>query len=268
MSAELGAASGLAMMFLLGLRHGFDPDHIACIDGFTWRSLDWDQRFAPWVGTLFALGHGFIVTATAVCVGELSQNAPVSDELMMVFAWIPTFLLFVVGFLNLRELLRANSGYRPIGWRMRFLPEKLRNQSNPLAIILVGMLFAAVFDTATQASMWAYVGTTNGGTTAALIAGLAFTIGMMLTDTIDGRLLCQMVKRSDGAILGRRYQRVLGWLIVSLSFGAGFYNVAIALLPTVELDDMTLSAIGFSLLFVVFMMWVWSYRGKLLRTAQ
>jgi high-affinity nickel-transport protein len=267
MNAELGAASGLAMMFLLGLRHGFDPDHIACIDGFTWRSLDRDQRFAPWVGTLFALGHGFIVTAIAVCVGELSQKVPMSDELMLVFAWIPTFLLFIVGFLNLRELLRANRGYRPTGWRMRFLPERLRNQSNPFAIILVGMLFAAVFDTATQASMWAYVGTTNGGTTAALVAGLAFTIGMMVTDTIDGRLLCQLVKRSDGAKLSQRYQRVLGWLIVSLSFGAGFYNVAKALLPTVELNDTTLSVIGFSLLFVVFMMRLWSYRGKFQRAA-
>jgi high-affinity nickel-transport protein len=265
MGAELGAVSGLATIFLLGLRHGFDPDHIACIDGFTWRSLDRHQRFAPWVGTLFALGHGFTVTAIAAGIGEVSRTVPVSDELMTAFSWIPTFLLFLVGILNLRQLLQVNQGYRPDGWSSRLVPKTLRDQSNPFAIVFVGMLFAAVFDTATQASMWAYVGTTNGGTTAALIAGLAFTFGMMVTDTIDGRLLCRIVKRPDGARLSQRYQRASGWLIVGLSFGAGFYNVAKALLPAVELSDAAASIFGFSLLFVVFLIWLWSYRGKLLR---
>jgi high-affinity nickel permease len=33
-------------MFVLGLRHGPDPDHIACIDGLTWRTIDHDKRLA------------------------------------------------------------------------------------------------------------------------------------------------------------------------------------------------------------------------------
>ena len=35
MQAELISYSGLVLMFVLGLRHGLDPDHIACIDGLT-----------------------------------------------------------------------------------------------------------------------------------------------------------------------------------------------------------------------------------------
>jgi hypothetical protein len=31
-------AAGLALMRVLGLGHGLDPDHIACIDGLTWRA--------------------------------------------------------------------------------------------------------------------------------------------------------------------------------------------------------------------------------------
>ena len=58
MDADLISFSGIMLMFVLGLRHGLDPDHIACIDGLTWRTLDHDHnhRLAPWVGTLFAVG--------------------------------------------------------------------------------------------------------------------------------------------------------------------------------------------------------------------
>lgn len=260
MGVELSAASGLATMFLLGLRHGFDPDHIACIDGFTWRSLERHHGSAPWIGTLFAFGHGLTVTAIAVCIGEVSQTVPAPDELVAAFSWMPTFLLFMVGILNLRQLLRPQQCYRPGGWRLRLIPARLRDHSNPFAIVLIGMLFAAVFDTATQASMWAYVGATGGGAIAALVAGLAFTFGMMVTDTVDGRLLCRIVNRSDGAGPSRRYQRTLGWLIVGLSFGAAFYNVGKALLPNVELGDISYSVLGFSLLFALFLIWLWSCR--------
>jgi high-affinity nickel-transport protein len=250
------AISGLAMMFVLGIRHGFDPDHIACIDGFTWRSVEQGKRFAPWVGTMFALGHGFIVTLIAVGVGALAQAVRVPDAMMAVFAWAPTVLLFVIGLLNLRGLLRAHSEFRPTLWKSRLMPEKLRNHSNPFAIILVGMLFAVVFDTATQASMWTYAATTNGGATAALIAGLAFTMGMMLTDTIDGRLLWRIVRRADEVESSRRRKRVLGWMIVVFSLGAGLYNVAKELLPMLEVDDLTYSIAGVALVLVVFTMWL------------
>lgn len=37
-NAELYSWSGLGLLFVLGLRHGFDPDHIAVIDGLTLRA--------------------------------------------------------------------------------------------------------------------------------------------------------------------------------------------------------------------------------------
>jgi high-affinity nickel-transport protein len=260
MTDSTAAISGLAMMFVLGIRHGFDPDHIACIDGFTWRSVEQGKRFAPWVGTLFALGHGFIVTLIAVGVGALAQSVRVPDAMMAVFAWAPTLLLFVIGLLNLRGLLRANGEYRPVLWKSRLLPEPLRKHSNPFSIVLVGMLFAVVFDTATQAAMWTYAATTNGGTRAALIAGVAFTMGMMLTDTIDGRLLLRIVGRAGEDAHGGRRKRVLGWMIVVFSLGAGVYNVAKALLPMVEVDDRTYSLAGAALVLVVFTMWLRAHR--------
>jgi high-affinity nickel-transport protein len=35
MESEIASTSGLLFMLVLGLRHGLDPDHIACIDGLT-----------------------------------------------------------------------------------------------------------------------------------------------------------------------------------------------------------------------------------------
>ena len=65
-------ASGMALFFLLGLRHGIEPDHIAAIDGLTLRAHDHHERHAPWTGTLFALGHGLAVAAIAIGISLLA----------------------------------------------------------------------------------------------------------------------------------------------------------------------------------------------------
>jgi high-affinity nickel-transport protein len=276
MDAELISFSGLVLMFVLGLRHGLDPDHIACIDGLTWRALD-DKRptpsnpphghthgrdLAPWVGTLFALGHGLLVTVIAVGVNQIARSFHVPEAAVTVFGWIPTVLLLLVGTLNLRQLRSGSASYAPTGWKMRLVPRRLREHSSPLAIVAIGVLFATVFDTATQASAWGYVATSHGGVLAAAGAGLIFTAGMIITDTLDGRLLCHIVRRVDGEAAGRRYRRTLGWLIVALSFGVAAYNIGKALMPEIELDERGYSLVGASLLAVVFLMWAWTYRSR------
>lgn len=49
----------LGASFLLGLRHGFDWDHIAAITDIT--SSQEDTPTALWYSSLYALGHGFVV---------------------------------------------------------------------------------------------------------------------------------------------------------------------------------------------------------------
>src|SRR6185503_13335699 len=51
-----------ALVFVLGLRHGFDPDHLVAIDGLT-RSTN-----SRWCGLFFSLGHGVAVTLIGVAV--------------------------------------------------------------------------------------------------------------------------------------------------------------------------------------------------------
>ena len=104
MSVEAGLPA-LALIFLLGMRHGLEPDHLAAVDGLTLRSLPAHPRWAPWMGALFALGHGFsvlaIVAVAAVASRQLSPSAAVFGWL----EWLPVALLLLIAALNARSLL-------------------------------------------------------------------------------------------------------------------------------------------------------------------
>ena len=263
MEAELISFSGLVLMFVLGLRHGLDPDHIACIDGLTWRALSHEHQHAQWIGTLFAIGHGLLVTGIAVGVSRLTHSVSVPDTVVTVFGWIPTALLLLVGTLNLRLLMQRDPSYAPTGWKLKLIPQRLRNHSSPWAVVVIGVLFATVFDTATQASAWGYVASNKGGgLLAAFLAGLVFTLGMVITDTLDGRLICRISRGTDGQAAGRRFRRTLGWLIVAISYGVAAYNIGKALIPAIVLDDFAFSLTGFSLIAVMFLIWAWVWNSR------
>lgn len=263
MNAEMLSVSGLVLMFVLGLRHGLDPDHIACIDGLTWRALSHDHHHAKWIGTLFAIGHGLLVTAIAVGVSKLTHTLSVPDIVVLIFGWIPTLLVLLVGTLNLRLLLRRDPAYAPTGWKLKLIPERLRNHSSPWAVIAIGVLFATVFDTATQASAWGYVASNKGGgLLAASFAGLIFTAGMVITDTLDGRLICRIARSADGQAAGRHFRRTLGWLIVAISYGVALYNIVKGFVPAIELDDVAFSLTGFALIVLMLLIWVWRLRSR------
>ena len=73
-----------ALVFLLGMRHGFDADHLATIDGLTRLNTLQRKPFARYCGLLFSLGHGAVVMAIAAGVGLASErwDAP---------AWLDAF---------------------------------------------------------------------------------------------------------------------------------------------------------------------------------
>lgn len=263
MEAELISFSGLVLMFVLGLRHGLDPDHIACIDGLTWRALNHEHPHAHWIGTLFAIGHGLLVTVIAVGVSQLTDSISVPDTVVLIFGWIPTMLLLLVGTLNLRVLLRTDPSFAPTGWKLKLIPQRLRNHSSPWAVVVIGVLFATVFDTATQASAWGYVASNKGGgLLAAFLAGIVFTVGMVIIDTLDGLLICRISRGTDGQAAGRRFRRSLGWLIVAISYGVAAYNIGKAWLPAIELDDLAFSLAGFSLIAVMCLIWAWVWYSR------
>ena len=56
------------MVFLLGMRHGFDPDHLAAINSLTRLNLSPNPSVSRWAGIFFSFGHGLIVVLIALSV--------------------------------------------------------------------------------------------------------------------------------------------------------------------------------------------------------
>ena len=94
---------------LLGIRHGLDADHLAFIDGQTRYNWRMGSRFAPWVGTLFSLGHGGMVAVTAGVLGVVMKNFTFPAYFDHFASWVSITSLFLIGTLNTYHLLRTKT---------------------------------------------------------------------------------------------------------------------------------------------------------------
>ncbi len=235
------------LILSLGLKHGLDPDHIAIIDGMTMKHSELNTPYAKWVGTFFAIGHGAVVTLIAISVSLINHTLSIPIWLNKIAEWIPIFLLIFIGLINLKDLIKKNN-YVVNGWRNHLIPKKIKNSSNPIAIILIGILFATVFDTATQAAAWGYAASREGGALAAALTGIIFSIGMITTDTIDGHILFKILTKSSKKTIMYNYRKNIGWAIVIMSFTIAFYKTICAFNPLYQLPPFMSLMIG--LLFV------------------
>jgi high-affinity nickel-transport protein len=216
--------SGLALFFVLGLRHGVEPDHIAAIDGMTLRAIDRHERHAPWTGSLFALGHGAAIAAIAIAVSLLAASFTLPPLLLAFTDWLPIVLLAMLGAWNLRALLTPGA-YRPASVRMRLMPASLRERTDLWSTVAVGLLFALVIDTVAHISAWSVFATHRGGWSAGLVAGLLFSVGMLVASTASSQLLWRLIGSSRSEAATTRFRRGIGWVVVLLSFGVVVHAV-------------------------------------------
>ena len=112
-----------AIVFLLGLKHGFDADHLATIDGLTRLNARHGRPFARYCGALFSLGHGAVVIAIALAIGLASERWDPPAWLDALGAWISIAFLTALGIVNLRAVLAAAPGQvvATVGLKGRFL---------------------------------------------------------------------------------------------------------------------------------------------------
>lgn len=230
-SANLSAL--LALVFALGMRHGFDPDHLATIDGLTRFNAAAKRRVARWCGFLFSLGHGVIVMTVAISVGVLSQQWKAPLWLEGTGAWISIIFLAVLGVLNLSAVLKTSPDQivSPIGLKGRLF-SRLQHASHPALIAMVGALFALSFDTVSQAALFSATAAGIGGWSYSLLMGGTFMAGMMLTDGINGLWISRLLKRSNQ--MACLASRVMSLSIGSLSLLVAAFGTAKYFSPAVD----------------------------------
>ena len=205
-----------AVVFLLGMRHGLDADHLATIDGLTRFGRRSGAAHARYSGALFSLGHGAVVVGIAALVGTASARWQAPAWLETSGAWISVLFLTLLGMVNLRAVLGAQPGdvVAPVGLKSHYLG-RLTRVHRPWMVMAVGALFALSFDTVSQAILFAVTGARLGGPGQALVLGVVFLVGMLLTDGCNGLFIARLIERSDE--MARVASRVMGLAVGGVS---------------------------------------------------
>lgn len=204
--------AGLGVVcYILGLRHGFDADHIAAIDNTTRKLLNEGKRPLT-VGTWFSLGHSTVVCGLIIAlvasydlvVSHVGAIASVGNLLGTLVSGIFLFLIGIVNLIivaNVYAMFQAAKRGRMSeteyedqlnkrGLLYRYFHRLFGIVNEPWQIYPIGVLFGLGFDTATEVALifLTVSAATVGGVPVwtALILPFMFTCGMVLSDTSDG----------------------------------------------------------------------------------
>lgn len=220
------------LVFALGLKHGFDADHLATIDGLTRFNARTRPKLARFCGTLFSLGHGVVVLGIGLTVSFLAGHWAAPEWLETFGTFTSFFFLTLLGLLNLRAVLSSSPGQMVplVGVKGRFLGS-LQRAGRPTLILLVGALFALSFDTLSQAALFGVAAKHYGGWQPALGLGAVFTLGMLAADGLNGLWIAHLVSRADR--MARLASRIMTFTLACLSLGVAALVAANHFLPDV-----------------------------------
>lgn len=200
--------------YTLGLRHAFDPDHIAAIDNTT-RKLKEDRQQPMSVGFWFSLGHSTVVVVMVALIafgvhslaGEVAKGNSWLEKYGDLFGTLVSgVFLMIIGVLNLVILLGIIGVFRRMrhgeydeatleqqlanrGMMNRFFGRLMNIVTKPWHIYPIGVLFGFGFDTVTEVALLVIAGAAVAGSVpwyAVLVLPILFTAGMSVMDTSDG----------------------------------------------------------------------------------
>jgi len=248
--AEVGAA---ALVFVLGLKHGLDPDHLVAIDGLTRSSSDTKKR--RWTGLFFSLGHGVVVTLVGVAIALAAADWQPPAWLEGAGGAISIAILVALGVANLAMGLRAPQGahVQMVGLRGRWLVDRLGGASHPVLVAAIGAAFAVSFDTLSHALLFSASGATAAGWLVAAVLGLVFTSGMVLTDALNGWWVARLISSSDAR--AARASRIMSFAVALLCFAIA--AIGMAKLPIASAKPL----VGIATLAVVLVAWLIARRA-------
>lgn len=209
------------VVFLLGLKHGLDPDHLAAIDGLTRFNARRRPLVSRWSGLLFSAGHGVVVTLVAVAAATVATQWRLPGWVDAMGTWLSIAFLALLGAANLLAVLRAAPGEapHPVGLRSRFL-RRLTRTGHPALIAGVGAVFALSFDTFSQAVLFSVTGSKIAGWLFAAALGLVFTAGMMATDALNGLWVSRLVRHADARAAAASRVMSVAVALVALAIAA------------------------------------------------
>ncbi len=216
----------LALVFVLGLKHGFDPDHLATIDGLTrFNAANNKPRLSRWSGLLFSLGHGTVVMTVAVLVGLIAKRWNIPAWIEDLGAWVSILFLLALGAVNLATVFKTSPDQviRTVGLKGRWLC-KLNQASHPVLIAFIGALFALSFDTLSQTALFSLTASSMAGWPFSATLGMVFMLGMIATDGINGLWISRLLNRADERALVA--SRVMGLAVGGLSILVGLFGIA------------------------------------------
>lgn len=214
----------------LGIRHGFDLDHLATIDSIT-RNIAINQRYqslAKLTGFLFSLGHGMVIIAISIIISLTAKHWQIPSWLDKFGNIISIFFLFSFGLWTLYSLLNPQQNSSSKGIKSFLFKKTFGQVNHPLAITAIGALFALSFDTFSQAVMFSLTATTMAGISLACGLGVIFMVGMMLADGLNSLLIVRLINYLNHWSI--RLSQLLTASIALFSFSIG----ALLLLQTLN----------------------------------
>ncbi|MCF6766998.1 metal transporter [Thiotrichales bacterium 19S11-10] len=233
--------------FLLGLRHGFDADHIVAIDNVT-RQLAIDKKYHMTTGTFFALGHSSIVVImTVLLISGISIFQNESSVVMQSGAYIGSFastiflwLMVLINGLFIIKTLKNTKLDHHNHFLSKLAKPLLKSINKPYKMYFVGFIFGLGFDTATEIALLGLAASSyihGNSISIILLLPLAFALGMALVDSLSAGIMAKLVLlANNNQSYYRRYQLTISSVALVISALLGLFQ-------TFELFNIKISSI-------------------------
>ncbi|MCF6776476.1 hypothetical protein L3V83_07810 [Thiotrichales bacterium 19X7-9] len=222
--------------FLLGLRHGFDADHIVAIDNVT-RKFAVEKKYYLTTGTYFALGHSSIVLImTVLLIFGISifkeQSSIVMTSGMYIGALTSIIFLWLMAFINcifIVKLLKHDQINQNVGFIPKLTTPLLASINKPYKMYFIGFIFGLGFDTATEIGLLGLAASSyiNGiSISFILLLPLAFALGMALVDSLSAGVMAKLVSiANDNKQYYKKYQLIISSLALVISILLGLFEL-------------------------------------------
>ena len=232
---KLDAALGSCLF--LGLRHGFDYDHLAAISDITAVQLNWKNGLR--LGMTYALGHACMVAALGVSVLQLHVGLPEGLD-----HWTERLIgltLIILGIGVVAGILRKDAHGHPHSriesrlaiaingllwsvWRLRrfgspTLPQPARFQwmYTGRSVFLIGLLHGIGAETPSQLALF-FLAKSLGGTANGMLGLLAFCVGLV---AMNGLMTASIGGAFNTGAFHPRFYHAIAWAGAAYSFVIG-----------------------------------------------